>query len=93
MDPRVSRAVESRPEGIKKLCYEFPIGMTIDLEGTVHHLLGYNEGEMLILSPIDPYLDYDGANESKVYLCAQHIRDAMASQPDRQGDDDASRPR
>jgi hypothetical protein len=79
--PEFRAWVDSRPEGVRKLCYEFPLGSIIVLDGLDHHLLGYNESDMLILSPIDPYEDYDGANENAVYLCAEHIRAVRIAEP------------
>ena len=64
----------SRPESVQKLAAEFPIGTVVKHDGKNLHLLGYNESDMLILSEIDPHVDYDGANESKVYICAEHLR-------------------
>lgn len=54
---------------------EFPLGTKVDMGGVMHHLLGYTEEDRLILSPVDPMVDYDGAVATRKYLCAAHLRD------------------
>lgn len=66
----------SRPESVQKLAAEFPGGTVIMFDGVSHHILGYTEDDTLILSPVNPGVDYDSAMSNRVYLCAQHLRDA-----------------
>lgn len=69
----------TRPECVQKLAAEFPLGTVVQHDGTNLYLLGYTEDDTLIMSEIDPGVDYDGANASKVYFCAGHLRDAASS--------------
>ncbi len=64
----------TRPECVQKLAAEFPMGDVFCLGGRILYLLGWNESDMLIVSAIDPAVDYDRANESREYLCAKHCR-------------------
>lgn len=64
----------SRPECVRKLAAEFPINSRFMVEGILFHLLGYTEGDTLIVSPIDPLDFYDEAMAAKVYMCAEHFR-------------------
>lgn len=62
--------LSTRPECVRKLAAEFPRGTRVDR----YFVIGYTEDDMLIVSLIDPSLDYDGAVESKEYVCAKHVR-------------------
>jgi len=42
--------LSTRPECVRKLAAEFPVGLIIEHEGKLLHLLGYNESDMLIFS-------------------------------------------
>lgn len=64
----------TRPESVRRLAAEFPLGSSFAVDGERLYLLGYTEEDMLIVSPVDPAVDYDGANASKKYLCASHCR-------------------
>lgn len=78
-DPEYKAWVDSRPQQVRKLCYEFPLGSKFIVPGKgTCHLLGYTENDMLILSPIDPTEYYDLAHLRKFYLCAEHLRSGMS---------------
>ncbi len=64
----------SRPESVQKLIAEFPLGSVFNVKDTTLYLLGYTENDMLIVSEVNPSVDYEGANENKKYLCAGHFR-------------------
>lgn len=65
----------SRPECVRKLMLEFPIGTSIDVEGKTFYLIGYTEDDMLIISPLTFFdHDYDEVLAAKTYLCASHVR-------------------
>ena len=66
--------LKTRPEAVQKLAAEFPLGMVIDVDGHVHYLMGYTEGDELIISPISPFDDYDAAYKERMILCAEHLR-------------------
>ncbi len=66
--------VRSRPECVQKLIEEFPIASILRVDGELFYLIGWNEDDSLIISPVDPAEDYDGAIAVKEYLCAKHLR-------------------
>lgn len=66
----------TRPECVRKLAAEFPLGTEIEINGVPHWLLGYTENDMLIISPINPGEDYDGACQAREWICAGHVRAA-----------------
>jgi len=67
--------LKTRPECVQKLAEEFPLGSKFTgPNGEPLHLLGYTETDELILSNIDPTVDYEGANANKLYSCAGHYR-------------------
>jgi hypothetical protein len=68
--------LETRPESVRKLAAEFPLGSSIINGDDVFYLLGYTENDMLIISDINPGVDYEGALENTQYVCASHARDA-----------------
>lgn len=66
--------VASRPEKVQKLIAEFPPNSLVMLEEKPHHILGWTEDDMLILTDTDPGVDYDLAMQRKVYIHAHHLR-------------------
>lgn len=66
--------ISSRPESVRKLIEEFPLGSVFNVKDTTLYLVGYTEDEMLIVSEINPSVDYEGATANKKYLCADHFR-------------------
>ncbi len=73
-DPAWADWLKDRPESVQRLATEFPPDVGIVLEGVIHYVIGYTEGDRLILSPVDPSVDLEAAHEEKVYLCASHVR-------------------
>lgn len=67
--------IASRPESVQKLAKDFPLGTRAGMEGKTFYLIGYTEEDMLIFSEINPREDFDGAQENKVYVCAEHFRE------------------
>ena len=66
--------LKTRPQCVQDLAREFPLGSTFDIDGETLYLVGYNEGDMLIVSPISLADDYDAALEQKLYVHASHFR-------------------
>lgn len=67
--------IASRPECVRKLALEFPIGTTVDVGNETLYLIGWTESDMLILSPLTFFdNDYDEVLAAKRYLCASHVR-------------------
>lgn len=66
--------IKSRPASVQALARKFPIGAVIKIDGDVdHYILGYNENDMIIITPIWPGDDYDAALAAKQYICAAHL--------------------
>jgi hypothetical protein len=74
MTPEMQAWLETRPECVKSLAQEFPPGTSLDVDGVVHYVVGYTENDMLLISRVDPYDDYDGACNQRIRICAKHFR-------------------
>jgi len=63
--------LESLPEHIRSLATRFPTGSTIEVVGEgLLYVFGYmDDGETVIVTPIDPRVDYIGAFMTKMYAC------------------------
>lgn len=77
MNP-LERWIASRPVIIQQAAKKWPLGTVLHVDGRELHLIGWAETEQadevsLILSPIDPTVDYEGALREKVYVCSHHI--------------------
>lgn len=69
----------TRPESVRKLHEEFKdIRGFLQPNGRIYYIIGYTEGDEVLVSPIDPREDFDGAIDTKVPLCASHLREAIA---------------
>lgn len=66
--------LKTRPASVRKLAAEFPKGTTFRLDGVTMYLVGYTEGDSLLVSPIDPEVDYGGALDARRRICAPHLR-------------------
>lgn len=73
-EERLEEWLLTRPECVQQLAKEFPIGSTFDIDGETFHLIGWTEGDALIVSKIDPAEDYEWALECKEYFHAYHLR-------------------
>ena len=76
LQARFNHWLKSKPRVIRQLANRFPINSQVVLDGVMHYLLGYTEDEMLIVSPVLPSQDYDGAIEQRKYVCAHHLERA-----------------
>ena len=79
MDDLKANLIESewfktRPPEVQALIREFPLNTAVKTEEGLLYLIGYTEGDELLMSPVDPREDYDSALEEKVYICASHLR-------------------
>lgn len=72
------RWLRTRPKCVQLLAAEFPIETTVEIDGEKHWVMGWTEGDQLIITPVDPVEDYDGAFEARTYLCAGHLRATVA---------------
>ncbi len=79
MNDEFERWLEGRPEQVKALAREFPPKTSFeDIYGRgIWWVLGYTENDCLILTPVNPGKDYEGAHTQKFYVHAQCMRDAI----------------
>lgn len=66
--------LQTRPPVIQALAREFPPHTSIVVEGESHYVIGWNEEDMVIISPVNPSEDYAGAVAAQQYVCAAHLR-------------------
>lgn len=67
--------IASRPESIRRLAAEFPLGASFAIGDRVLYLVGYNEDDSLLVSRYNPATDYESATTHPERLCASHVRD------------------
>lgn len=66
--------LQDKPQIIKDLATKFPPGTMIVIpDRGEYHVVGWNEGNAIIVSRVDPFQDYDRAIENVEYICADHI--------------------
>lgn len=65
----------SRPESVQKLAEKVPVNAVHNIDGVEYFVLGYSEDgdtggcNTVIMSEIDPRIDYKGAYAAKKYIC------------------------
>jgi len=66
----------TRPTSVQALAAEFPLGTTFTFEGDplVYYLLGYEEDDRLLVTPVDPAVDYAAALAAQASFDAKHAR-------------------
>lgn len=65
-----------RPACVQALAKRHPIGGLYEVRGKDHWLIGYNEANLLVLTPVNPHEDLDGAYSADfIYVCADHYED------------------
>lgn len=64
--------LSTRPKCVQRMARKFPPGCTfvLDEDGTRRFLVGYQEPDHLIVSTINPQVDYAGAYASRELICA-----------------------
>lgn len=70
--------LSGRPPEVQALAREFPINTVFNFGAVRMWIIGYTEGDEIIVSPIDPRGAYQAAIQQRTFLHAQCIRDAMA---------------
>lgn len=75
--------IKSRPGPVQELAAEFPLLTKMMLPppappGPAYWVIGYTEGDELVLSPIDPRVDWDRAMDERIRVCARHFRVSAA---------------
>lgn len=70
--------VASLPPAAQTLAAEFPLGTSFafELEGapTVWYVIGYVATDHLVVTTVDPFVDYDAAHGVRIQVCAGHFR-------------------
>lgn len=68
--------VASRPECVRRLMEKYPLEThwRFCIDDELFFLLGYTEDAKLILSRINPNINYKKAMEIKEYVCAEHLK-------------------
>lgn len=64
----------SRPDCVRQLAAEFPIGTEVHVGDVVLHVIGYTEADQVIVSPVWAADDYEESLAQKQVLCASHLR-------------------
>lgn len=63
------------PASTQRLVREFPPGSSFNVNGQTMWVMSYGEDDDVVrLSPVDPFEDYEGAMEARVPCCASHLR-------------------
>ena len=74
---------DSRPPEIQALSIEFPPGTVFNVEGEDVYLMGYKGGDGqdvdLLVTTINPALNYDLARAIRAPLCLKHVRDGSVT--------------
>jgi hypothetical protein len=68
----------SRPESVRKLLAEFPMGTEIMIDDRPWWVIGATEDDILVISPVMPSDDreqYEAMMRLRKRLCADHLRD------------------
>ena len=63
----------ARPKSVRRLMRKFTPGDSLEIHGQQYWLLGFTEGQDLIVSQVNPSEDYDGALASREHVCADHF--------------------
>ena len=64
----------SRPACVQALIREFPVGSTFTSREGVVWCIGYTESNELIVTVVNPYLDWESALKARVYLPVPFVR-------------------
>lgn len=73
--PELVEWIESRPLPVRNLMVEFPVNTRIILADSTMHVIGWDESDGVIISPVSLKTDYDAAMESREVVHAQCLRD------------------
>jgi len=65
----------TRPPAIRALVEEFPPGTGIEINGVHHWVVAYDE-DVLHVSLVNPFNDYDKAVAERMPICVEHVRRA-----------------
>lgn len=69
--------LSTRPQIIRDLAREFPIPDSYVIEGRQMWVMGWNEANLVLLTPICPAHDYEAARAACVHVHAECLRDAL----------------
>ncbi len=71
--------LSSRPESVRALAAEFPLGTVVGEPPEDRYIIGYTEGDGVVLSAIWPADDYQASIAQKRHAHAAHLRDGSVS--------------
>lgn len=81
-EPTYDDWMQSRPACVRRTLERFPPNTKFRIDGKLHYLVGAQEADPigegfgpLLLSPINPMVDYDAAIAARIVLCADHFDD------------------
>lgn len=69
--------LSEQPATVRSLAREFPVSSVYDTPDGELWVIGYSEGDEVMLTPLNPYKDYHAAYALHVYVHAQCLRDAI----------------
>ena len=81
LQKKLEEWIEQQPEPIQSLAREFPLGTTVVFEDRLMHLIGYMNGDRLLLTQHDPAIDYESAVDDHIEICADHLREVLKTEP------------
>lgn len=67
--------IAQRPPSVQKLALMFPISSQVYIEDILHYIVGYTEGNMVMITHIDPVVDYNAALKARKYICVKHLEE------------------
>lgn len=77
--------LQTRPECIRQLAARFPAGSRLSFEGAWWWVIGWNEDDMVLMTPLDPSEDYDAAVEAIQPICVRHLTAPTPTAPPPRG--------
>jgi MoxR-like ATPase len=68
--------IKTRPPEIQILALEFELGRQVTVLGypKTWFIVGYADGDVLLISPVNPYVDYESSVALRQRVCAEHYR-------------------
>ena len=74
IDEKWEAWLASRPYDIQLLVAEFPPMTEVTMEDKLWYVVGYREGNGVLLSLHNPVHDYELATSDTVCVCSEHLR-------------------
>lgn len=74
-EPTYAEWLASRPAIVQAVLRRFPPMTRVLVDDITHYVMGADEDGGVILSPVNPVLDYEGAMAEKLNICADCLRE------------------